>query len=331
LAPYSIKHLAQRKKRKKTITMSETNTNPFEDRSTDTDSDHDNKEQNTITDTNPFDDPAMNLDSIDPDPEEQQQTTTTPKTSTNPFDDPTNTSTSTKKGTAPMGDNKKKKNHDRYDGDDGEDDSVQSMLEMMETKNDPNNKYLVNNNNNINRSLQSKARGSLAKWRWRSPPSILGGMSDDDKSLASYDFIALSSLKNMLRNEDTATSISSVVENDDDDEESLRSKPTSVRSGDDDVKSDGTTSTKNTGNRSDAGLQQSQSPLRGRRRMKYIILLASFLAILLLLGILVLSYSLYALRNEEDEDLSVFTRNFWNEELSKTLAFWKEDENEGEQ
>jgi hypothetical protein len=275
--------------------MSEINTIPFENRSTDSDSDsdQDKKEQNNTDTTSPFDDPAMDLDIIDPDPEEQQQIKTTPyKTSAhNPFDDP-------------LGDNYN--NRDRYDGADIEDDSVQSMLEMMETKDDPGNnipgnKYLVNSKNN--KSLRSKARGSLPNFRWGSPPSLLGGMSDD-KSLASYDCIALSSLKKVLRNEDTATVDSSVVENNDDnDEESMRSKPTRVRSGDDDAKSDGTTSTKNTVNGSDDNLQQttpSQSKFLGRRRMKYMILLASFLAILLLLGILVLSYSLYALRNEED-------------------------------
>ena len=277
--------------------MSEINTSSFEDRSTDSDSDSDSdqdkKEQNTDT-TSPFNDPAMDLDIIDPDPEEQQQIKTTPyKTSAhNPFDDP-------------LGDNYN--NRDRYDGADIEDDSVQSMLEMMETKDDPGNnvpgnKYLVNTKNN--KSLRSKARGSLPNFRWGSPPSLLGGMSGDDKSLASYDCIALSSLKKVLRNEDTATVDSSVVENNDDnDEESMRSKPTRVRSGDDDAKSDGTTSTKNTVNGPNDNLQQttpSQSKFLGRRRMKYMILLASFLAIMLLLGILVLSYSLYALRNEED-------------------------------
>ena len=212
---------------------------------------------------------------------------------------------------------------------DEDDDSVKSMLEMMDFMNDPENR-------NKNESLKVKARRSLKKWKWKSPPSLLGEMSDDDgdeKSMVSYDCIALSSLRAMKR---SGGKVKNYNEND---EESVFSKPRSVLGKGcddddyDDAKSQSTTSTKNTGHGSDADADAdadspSQKQRNPKRKLRYILPLACFLAIVLLLGILILGYSLYALRQDEDEDLSIFTKEFWKEQVPRTLAFWKQDEGE---
>lgn len=312
-----------------------TSTNPFEDE-TMKDLIESQEDEAAIPDlpgtsTNPFDDPTTTA-LLDPeiavaDPTDTPEACTNPiddsneqtgqtSTSKNPFDDGASSSA------AEEGANPGKEVRDRFDCA-FDDDSVQSMLEMMETKDDP--KY---KNKSLAKSLRNKAKGSMNKWRWK----YLGGTTYDDddddntdgqdeESVESYDCIALSSLKEKLRN------FSAPNGDDDDfdfDIESLRSKPRSDKT--DDEKSVGTTTTKNTTHGSDDIVSASYRNQLRRRRLKYMYLFATFFAILLLLGITVLSYSLYALRQEgEDENLSIFTRQFWREEVPKSLAFWKKD------
>jgi len=256
--------------------------------------------------TNPFDDPAMDFHNTD-------CSNPPKKTYMNPFEDPE---------AAIVKPPLDEKIRDRYDIAD-DDDSVRSMLEMMETMHDPKQKYLEKV-----RSLRSQvARGSFTKtWktRWMPGGSKKGAASDDDESLESYDCIALSSLREMKRKGD-----SSKGNLHEDIESSTRSKSRSLsNSSDGDKSSDGTHTTKNTVSGSDTALTPLSSSRRGYfnnnpKRMTYIILLASFLALILFIGILVLSYSLHALRNEEDSEL--YTREFWKKDLPDTLAFWKKD------
>jgi len=309
--------------------MVETSTNPFDD--------FDDVEEPIVAspesgDAKPFEDEATDSEPEEDDDYgfEELNSDKEPDTkplvvSTNPFDDDGEgdgddddadqaTPDDAENGAAPLGD---KRNRFNFDGDDG--DSVQSMLEMMQTKH-----RTVNNN----KKLLSKAiRSRMTKWKWASNGHVQGGNSvsknndddddDDDDSQMSYDCIALDSLKDKLRNGETRENI---FDDMDDDIESTRSK-----SRGDDAKSDGTPTTKNSGNESD-GASPEGKQLQRRLNMKYVIPLASFLAIVLLLGIIILSYALYALRKEDGEDLSVFTKEFWNEDLPKALAFWKKDD-----
>ena len=211
----------------------------------------------------------------------------------------------------------------------GDDDSVNSMLEMMDTKDDPATR-LKNQP-----SLQTKARRSLNKWRLKysvPPPSLLGEMgtndedgdgdarSDhDDYTIGSYDCIALSSLREKLRTRGTRKTSNT---NEETDEESLRSSTKSF--GSDDGKSDATTATIT--DESNGSITES-FPIRNHGQI-YTGILACFLALILLLGIVVLSYSLYALRQPDGEESTVFTAEFWKEEIPKALAFWKDDEDD---
>ena len=306
------------------------------------------------TSTNPFDDPALllpaaptdsattseettdattDLDIEEPPSPEAQENNPDNKNDKpyiNPFDeeDPTHgtdqqQSPQPEKGSLlPMGDD----NRDRYEHSD-EEDSVKSMLEMMENKED-----YRNSQKPRHKSLRHKARDSLTKtwrstaWRWT---SIGGGGIDDLSDDASddmffdddesYDCIALSALKSAgidvesLRSDRHRKLVSAPDEGGDDDDLSKSS--------------DGTQTTKNThgtiSNRS-----QSRSVLAPRRK-KYVFLVGSFLALVLFLGILVLSYSLYALRHEDTEELSIFTREFWKNDVLDTLLFWKKQEDDG--
>jgi len=291
---------------------------------------------NTNTNTNPFEDPITDLATALPDPEAPDTNTNT--NNTNPFVDPIIDFATPDPGTTTRA--RGSSNHSIPpcdDDDDDESDSVRSMLEMMETKDRPR-----HNPANKSKSRRSDETRGSAKWRWKSPPSLLGRNrddddddegeeDDDDASLRSYDCIALASLRAMTHPKRRGDSNRNSSD-EEDDEESLRSKPTGFRNDDDDdAKSDGTTTTKNSGNRSEDDVPSSPWHPRNRRRteLKYIVLFASFLATLLLLGILVLSYSLYALRHEEyDENLSIFGKDFWRKDIPNTIAFWEKDDGE---
>jgi hypothetical protein len=317
--------------------MVETNTNPFDDLATNVaicDIEEPIVASPESGDAKPFEDEATDSEAEEEEDygfeelnSDKELDTKPPAVSTNPFDDDGDgddddadqvTPDDAENGAVPLGD---KRNRFNFDGDDG--DSVQSMLEMMQTKH-----RTVNNK----KKLLSKAiRSRMTKWKWTSNGHVQGENSgsknndnddddDDDDSQMSYDCIALDSLKDKLRNGETRENI---FDDMDDDIESTRSK-----SRGDDAKSDGTPTTKNSGNESD-GASPEGKQLQRRLNMKYVIPLASFLAIVLLLGIIILSYALYALRKEDGEDLSVFTKEFWNEDLPEALAFWKKgDESE---
>lgn len=283
-------------------------TNPFEEVALE-DFDSNNSEPDPVTSTNPFDDPVPVVAKKNESP-------------INPFDDPA------KDIATPHPDTE---HRDRFYECDADDDSVRSMLEMMETKNDPSQQNKPARSNSLRKK---KPRRSLNRWRWMSPPQNHHQEDvEEEESLESYDCIALSSLKKKLTSGwgDSKNDIDIEEDNDDDDddvdvgdEESQHSKPTSL--------SDGTTTTKNTGNGSDShGAEGATNSLvaqnfKSHLRLKYVFPLACFLAIVLLLGILILSYSLYALRQEDGgEGLTIFTSEFWRKEVPKTLAFWKED------
>lgn len=294
----------------------------------------------------PFEDPSTDISRPDPDGEIasldtgivdlEEQNTTSKTHTTNPFgDDASNNETSPdqedeRSNRDPTGlflD----ENRDSYRFG-GDDDSVNSMLEMMDTKNDPQNR-LKNQP-----SLQTKARRSLNKWRLKysvPPPSLLGEMSTndedgdgdgdarndhDDYTIGSYDCIALSSLREKLRTRGTSKTSSTSEETD---AESLRSNPKSF--GSDDGKSGATTATIT--DESNGSINES-FPIRKHGQL-YTGIMACFLALILLLGIVVLSYSLYALRQPDDEEITVFTAEFWKEDVPKALAFWKDEDDSG--
>jgi len=66
-----------------------------------------------------------------------------------------------------------------------------------------------------------------------------------------------------------------------------------------------------------------QTPRRSRR-LKCILCAGCTLAFVLLLGIAALGYTLYAIRNEDEGALSLFTKEFW-ENAGDKIAFWKKD------
>ncbi len=68
---------------------------------------------------------------------------------------------------------------------------------------------------------------------------------------------------------------------------------------------------------------QEKSPRR-RRRLRCILCAGCTLAFVLLLGIAALGYTLYAIRNEDEGALSLFTKEFW-ENAGDKMAFWKKD------
>jgi len=300
-------HLLEKQQTKKVTTMSNTatSTNPFDALSNDIIPNHEaltDPEAQAYT-MNPFDDDAAVIDDFvnedentDKENSQEKLEEKTPQTYINPFDDPANLLPEDPNKAKSMPD--KTEERVRYASEEDDEDSVQSMLEMMEAKNKPEQQQQLNdgwNTNSSKNSIRKKAK-EVAKWSWKSPASLLGGLKDDDDedSVESYDCIALSSLKDKLR---TGTGNAF-------DEESGETD-------DSDTKSDGTGTTKN---ESESGLSP---PTHSRIRnldMKYVIPLASFLAVLLLLGIIALSYSLYSVRNEEH--VSVFTRDFWkNDEI----------------
>ena len=201
----------------------------------------------------------------------------------------------------------------------GEENSVNSMLDMMDTKDDPETRR------KNQPSLRTKARRSLnkLKWNYGAPPVFLVGDKKtnndndddhDDFTIGSFDCIALSSLREKLK---LRTKIKN--ENDDDDEESMRSKPKS-----EDGKSQTTTVTIT--DESNGSITTSY-PIRKRGSI-YTTILACFLGFVLLLGIVILSYTLYALRQQEQdgEEVTVFAAEFWKEEVPKALAFWRDDD-----
>lgn len=286
--------------------------------------------------TNPFEDPTTDISRPDPDGEiaspsmnivDIEEQDKTPKThTTNPFDDDasddeTSSDQDNERSTRDPTGLFLDENRDCYRFG-GDDDSVNSMLEMMENKDDPQTR-LKNQP-----SLQTKARRSLNKWRLKyslPSPSLLGEMSTndedddvdvrndrDDYTIGSFDCIALSSLREKLRTRGKSKAINT---NEEDDEESLRSKS-------DDGKSDATTATIT--DESNGSITEPSS-IRNHGQI-YTGILACFLALILLLGIVVLSYSLYALRQPDGEEITVFTAEFWKEEVPKALAFWKEED-----
>lgn len=316
-----------------TNTMSDTDTssNPVvEDPTsgptgTGTNTDTDPEQGNTTP--NPFEDVA---------PEDVANKSSDPETSTNPFDDPV-VANKDESPINPFDDPNKDiatphpdtEHRDRFYECNADDDSVRSMLEMMETKNDPSEQ-----NETTTSVRKKKPRRSRNRWKWMSSQTPQNRNKEDVEeveSLVSYDCIALSSLKTKLTSGwGNINSAIDIEDNDDDDdvgvgdEESQRSKPTSF--------SEGTTTTKNTGNGCDSHGAAGGADLHVDRnfksppKLKYVIPLACFLAIMLSLGILVLSYSLYALRQEDGgEGLTIFSSGFWRKEVPKTLAFWKKD------
>ena len=71
--------------------------------------------------------------------------------------------------------------------------------------------------------------------------------------------------------------------------------------------------------------EEPKSPPRRTRRFRCMMCAGFALAFLLLVGIAALGYTLYAIRNEDEGALSLFTKEFWDNAGDK-MAFWKKDE-----
>lgn len=67
-----------------------------------------------------------------------------------------------------------------------------------------------------------------------------------------------------------------------------------------------------------------------RRRFQCIMCAGCVLAFILLMGIAMLGYTLYAIRHEDEGALSLFTREFWGNAGDK-IAFWKKKDEEPEE
>eukprot|EP00536_Pseudo-nitzschia_multiseries_P011664 jgi/Psemu1/289828/fgenesh1_pg.410_\ len=221
-----------------------------------------------------------------------------------------------------------------------EQNSIQSMLKMMMTK-----------------------HSSL-------PPLLFQGWSGDDDSTAvsavSYDCIALDSLKNRLkakkdrrkrdRDGDVEDAVQS-IEMSDDVSFSCMSRLTTwsrvsqttesqqhdeeiiaIRGDfddDNDAKTTGTNSTDDTIQNSSSlssqpGSTSSVDSKRPRRRFKCTVTVAICLAMLLLTGIIALGATLYEIRNDNGESLSMFSTDFWRVQVKNTLTFWKKEDEPGE-
>ncbi len=74
--------------------------------------------------------------------------------------------------------------------------------------------------------------------------------------------------------------------------------------------------------------EEPKSPPRRTRRFRCMMFAGFALAFLLLVGIAALGYTLYAIRNEDEGALSLFTKEFWDNAGDK-MAFWKKDEMDG--
>lgn len=275
--------------------------------------------------------------------------------------------------------------------------SIQSMLEMMKNKKDKGHEQQQESCRKPSASGSYKNTTTLMAQRcFKSSPSLLvpkGNTEEDEysmaeKSIESYDCVALSSLKEMLVSKPpskTGTTTTNPFDNDvplrsnkktnpfddddddDSDEESLKtSNQSDIVEGchslpvtttttsnnnnnnndkyfDTDAKSVATsTTTKKTVTESAHSRLVSQEQQEQHNETKgimhhprfryYTIIFGSFFAILLLIGILVMGYLLYALRNEEDEDAQAFfTADFWKNDVKNALTFWQTNDDNVEQ
>ena len=75
------------------------------------------------------------------------------------------------------------------------------------------------------------------------------------------------------------------------------------------------------------GKSQKKPLFPTRRRFRWVMCGGCFLAVLLLLGITALGYTLYAIRNEDEGALSLFSKQFWTNAGNKIL-FWKDNDEE---